>query len=70
MNEEKNLMARRSYSDKKLTKAEHIEVFTVDISHYLNTGIITNGEFPMYFNYLERDALTGNALNKIIEMEK
>lgn len=70
MNEEKNIMARRSYSDKKLTKAEHIEVFTVDISHYLNTGIITNGEFPMYFNYLERDALTGNALNKIIEMEK
>lgn len=70
MNEEKNLMARRSYSDKKLTKAEHIEVFTVDISHYLNTGIIINGEFPMYFNYLERDVLTGNALNKIIEMEK
>lgn len=62
MNVEKNLSARRLLGDKKLTKAEHVEVFGINIPHYISTGNVITGEFPMYFNYLDRDVLTGNAI--------
>lgn len=62
MNVDMNLKARRLFGDKKLTKAEHVEVFGINIPHYISTGEVVTGEFPMYFNYLERDVLTGNAI--------
>ena len=52
------------------TKAEHVEVFMVDILGYLKNGEMTQGKYPIYFNYLNRDALTGNAEIQQIEMEK
>lgn len=69
MDNGRNIEASRMFDDKKLTKAEHVEVFNVNVAHYINTGNILVEEFPMYFNYLNRDVLTGNALVKIIEME-
>ena len=65
-----NITASRALRDKKLTKAEHVEVFTVDVLDYLKNGEIMHGEFPIYFNYLNRDVLTGNAKKQQIEMEK
>ena len=65
-----NIIASRALRDKKLTKAEHVEVFLVDVLRYLKNGELVKGKFPIYFNYLNRDALTGNAEIQQIEMEK
>ena len=70
MDNGRNIEASRMFGDKKLTKAEHVEVFTVDVLDYLKNGEIMHGEFPIYFNYLNRDVLTGNAKIQQIEMEK
>ncbi len=56
--------ARMLIPDRKLTKAEHMEIFKINVLEYLRTGIIEEGEFPIYFNYLERDNLTNNATIK------
>ena len=57
--------ARMLIPDRKLTKAEHMEIFKIDVLEFLHSDIITEGEFPIYFNYLERDNLTNNATIKV-----
>lgn len=56
--------ARMLIPDRKLTKAEHMEIFNIDVLKFLHSDIISEGEFPIYFNYLERDNLTNNATIK------
>ena len=69
MDNNRNISASRNFRDKKLTKAEHIEVFTIDVENFLKIGSIVTGEFPIYFNYLNRDVLTGNAHTKNLRLE-
>lgn len=58
------MRARMLIPDRKLTKAEHMEIFKINVLEYLGSGIIVEGEYPIYFNYLERDNLTNNATIK------
>lgn len=57
-------MARELIPDRKLTKAEHVEIFDIDIFEFVNSGKIIYGKFPLYFNYLQRDDLTNKAFIK------
>ena len=64
------IRARKLWPGEKMTKAEHIEIFKIDIQKYINSGVIQEGEFPLHFDYLNRDALTNNAtIITITEME-
>ena len=56
--------ARSLIPERKLTKAEHIEIFDIDVPEYVNSGRIMYGKYPLYFNYLKRDALTNKAFIK------
>lgn len=67
---ENAIRARKLCSGRKMTKAEHIEIFKIDIQKYIDSGVIQEGEYPMHFDYLNRDALTNNAtIITITEME-
>ena len=55
------IKARKLWSDTKLTKAEHVEIFKIDIMEYIKSGRILQGEYPLHFDYLNRDGLTNNA---------
>ena len=57
-------MARALIPERKLTKAEHVEIFDVDVLTFVDSGKIVYGKFPLYFNYLQRDALTNKAFIK------
>ena len=64
------LRARKLWTGDKMTKAEHIEIFKIDIQKYIDSGVIEEGEYPLHFDYLNRDALTNNAtIITITEME-
>lgn len=57
-------MARALIPGRKLTKAEHVEIFDIDVMEFADSGRITYGKFPLYFNYLQRDPLTNKAFIK------
>lgn len=61
---EKAAMARSLIPERKLTKAEHVEIFDIDVLEFVKSGKIVYGEFPLYFNYLQKDALTNKAFIK------
>lgn len=57
-------IARSLIPERKLTKAEHVEIFDIDVPEFVNTGKIVYGKFPLYFNYLQRNAMTNKAFIK------
>ncbi len=57
-------MARSLIPERKLTKAEHIEIFDIDVLEFIESGKIVYGKFALYFNYLQRDTLTNKAFIK------
>lgn len=60
----KSAKAKALIPDRKLTKAEHIEIFDYDVLEFTDSGKIISGEFPLYFNYLQRDILNNKAIFK------
>lgn len=47
---------------RKLTKAEHIEIFDIDIPYFMEAGVIREKETAIHFDYMHRDNLFNNAL--------
>lgn len=70
-NFDKDVAAKaRSFSgDKKLTKAEHIEIFNINPLSFMKTGIIRQEETIIYFNYLNRQ-FDNNAKFKLLEEQQ
>ena len=62
--------AARNYSgDRKLTKAEHIEIFEINPVTFRENGSISAGRTVIYFDYLNR-LFDNNAKIKILEEQK
>ena len=60
----------RNYSgDRKLTKAEHIEIFEINPVTFRENGSISAGRTVIYFDYLNR-LFDNNAKIKILEEQK
>ncbi len=62
----KTKKAREYFEGRKITKAEHIEIFDIDVCQYGIDGIILDKETVVHFNYLEREPLSNNALIKTL----
>lgn len=58
----------RNYLPKgKLTKAEHIEIFNLDVTRFYETGEINIMETPVHFDYLIRTSMDNNGSVRIME---
>ena len=57
----------RRYVEKGRTKAEHVEIFNLDVPHYIKTGDIIKKETPVHFDYLTRTIMDNNASVRIME---
>ncbi len=66
-NAEKAARARSFSGDRKLTKAEHIEIFDIDVVLYENEHTISVKETAVWFDYGHRTPHDNNACIKILE---
>ena len=57
----------RRYIEKGRTKAEHVEIFNLDVPHYIKTGDIIKKKTPVHFDYLTRTIMDNNASVRIME---
>lgn len=57
----------RRYVEKGRTKAEHVEIFNLDVPHYIKTGDVIKKETPVHFDYLTRTIMDNNASVRIME---
>ncbi len=58
---------RPNPAGKRLTKAEHAEVFSLNVAEYVKSGKIVPEATTVYFNYLNREKTDNNATVKIME---
>ena len=56
-----------SYDSKKMAAKSHMEIFSLDVKGFLDTGQIREGNFCCLFDYQDRNPLTYNA--RIVCME-
>ena len=59
--------SRQYYGAGKPTKAEHMEIFDIDVFDYGKTGIINERRIVVHFDYLHRTAIDNNAYVRILE---
>ena len=50
-----------SYDSKKMAAKSHMEIFSLDVKGFLDTGQIREGNFCCLFDYQDRNPLTYNA---------
>ena len=62
------LVSAGTYDSKKMAAKSHMEIFTLDVKAFLDTGVIRKGTFCCLFDYQDRDPLTYNARIVCIEL--